>query len=93
MYNRQINYAEHDSSFKQSDIRYIGYELKYFQIFFHSLKDLSLNFLGNSGSGGGTRGRAMALSLGRPGSNPSMGLGFFLFRIAVYLFSLGVRLL
>ena len=63
MNNRQINYAEHDTSFKQSDIRYIGYELKYCQIFFHSLKGLSLNFLGNSVSGGGTRGAKIPVQI------------------------------
>ena len=44
MYNRQINYAEHDTSFKQSDIRYIGYELKYYQIFFIPWKVSALTF-------------------------------------------------
>ena len=34
------------------------------------------------GSGGGTSGRAMAFSLGRPGSNPGTDIGFFQFRIA-----------
>ena len=44
------------------------------------------------GRGGGTSGRAMAFSLGRPGSNPGLDFGFFQFRIAVNLFSLGVGL-
>ena len=44
------------------------------------------------GSGGGTSGRAMAFSLGRPGSNPRSDFGFFQFRTAVNLFSLGVGL-
>ena len=44
------------------------------------------------GSGGGTSGRAMAFCLGRPGSNPGSEFGFFQFRIAVNLFSLGVGL-
>ena len=43
------------------------------------------------GSGGGTSGRATAFCLGVPGLNPGMDLGFFQFRIAVNLFSLGVR--
>ena len=42
-------------------------------------------------SGGDTSGRAMAFHLGRPGLNPWMDLGFFQFRIAVNLFSLGVK--
>ena len=45
-----------------------------------------------TGSGGGTGGRAMAFCLGRPGLNPGMDLGFFQFRFAVNLFSLGVGL-
>ena len=45
-----------------------------------------------SGSGGGTGGRAMAFCLGRLGSNPGLDFGFFQFRIAVNLFSLGVGL-
>ena len=51
-------------------------------------------FLSNSilGSGGGTSCRAMAFCLGRPGSNPGTDYGFIQFRIAVNLFSLGVRL-
>ena len=45
------------------------------------------------GSGGGTSGRTMAFCLGRLGSNPRSDFGFyFQFRIAVKLFSLGVRL-
>ena len=44
------------------------------------------------GSGGGTSGRAMAFCLSRPGLNPGLDFGFFLFRIAVNLFSLGVKL-
>ena len=44
------------------------------------------------GSGGGTSGKAMPFCLGRPGSNPMMDLGFFQFRFAVSLFSLGVGL-
>ena len=44
------------------------------------------------GSGGRTSGRAMSFCLGRPGSNPGMDLGFFQFRIAVNLFSLGFGL-
>ena len=43
-------------------------------------------------SGGGTSGRVLAVCRGRPGSNPGMDFGFFQVRIAVYLFSLGVRL-
>ena len=46
----------------------------------------------NRGSGGGTSGRAMAFCLGRPGSNPGLDFGFFQFKIAVNLFSLGVGL-
>ena len=44
------------------------------------------------GSGGGTSGRAMAFCLDRPGLNPGLDFGFFQFRIAVNLFSLGVGL-
>ena len=44
------------------------------------------------GSGGGTRGRAIVFCLGRPGLNPGMDLGFFQFRTAANLFSLGVGL-
>ena len=47
---------------------------------------------GRAGSGGGTSGRAMAFCLGRPGLNPGLDLGFFQFRIALNLFSLGVGL-
>ena len=43
-------------------------------------------------SGGGTSGRAVAFCLGRPGSNPGTDFGFFQFRIAVNLISLGVGL-
>ena len=44
-------------------------------------------------SGGGvTSGRAITFCMGRPGYNPGMDLGFFQFRIAVNLFSLGVGL-
>ena len=42
------------------------------------------------GSGGSTSGKAFCL--GRPGSNPVMDLGFFQFRFAVSIFSLGVGL-
>ena len=35
----------------------------------------------------------MSFCLGRPGLNPRTDLGFFQFRIAVNLFSLGVRLI
>ena len=45
-----------------------------------------------TGSGGGTSGRVVAFCLGRPGSNPRSDFGFFQFRIAVNLFSLGVGL-
>ena len=44
------------------------------------------------GSGGGTSGRAMAFCPGRPGSDPRSDFGFFQFRIAVNLYSLGVGL-
>ena len=37
-------------------------------------------------------GRAMAFCPGRPGLNPGLDFGFFQFRIAVNLFSLGVGL-
>ena len=50
------------------------------------------NLTNNCRSGGGTSGRPMAFCLGRLGSNPAADLGFFQFRIAVNLFSLGVRL-
>ena len=43
----------------------------------------------NFGSGGGTSGRVMAFCLGRPGSNPQTDIGFYQFRIAVNLISLG----
>ena len=46
----------------------------------------------SGGSGGGTSGRAMAFSLGRLGSNLGSDFGFFQFRIAINLFSLGVGL-
>ena len=46
----------------------------------------------NRSGGGSTSGRAMAFCLGRPGLNPRTDLGFFQFRIAVNLFSLGVGL-
>ena len=44
------------------------------------------------GSGDGSSGRAAAFYPSRFGSNPRMGLGFFQFRFAVNLFSLGVKL-
>ena len=44
------------------------------------------------GSGSGTSGGAMAFCLGRPGSNPRSDFGFFQFRIADNLCSLGVVL-
>ena len=44
------------------------------------------------GSGGGTSGRAMSFCMGRPGLNPGLDFGFFQFRIAVNLSSLGVGL-
>ena len=43
-------------------------------------------------SGSGTSGRAMAFCVGQLGSNTEMDLGFFQFRIAVDLLSLGVGL-
>ena len=44
------------------------------------------------GSGGGTRGRAMAYCLSRPSLNPRMDLGFFSVQNCHKLFSLGVGL-
>ena len=43
-------------------------------------------------SGSGRSGRAMAFCVGQLGSNTEMDLGFFQFRIAVDLLSLGVGL-
>ena len=48
--------------------------------------------LATVGSGGGTSGRVMTFCLGRPGSNPGSDFGFFQFRNADNLFSLGVGL-
>ena len=45
----------------------------------------------DSGSGGGTSGRATAICLGRRSSNAGIDLSFFHFRIAVNLFLLGIR--
>ena len=50
---------------------------------------LSLTLLGTDG---GISGKVTAFCPGCPGSNPTMDLGFFQFRIAVNLFWLGVGL-
>ena len=56
------------------------------------LRGIQLNLLLINGSGSGTSGRATEFGLGRLGLNPRTDLGFFQFRSAVNLLSLGVGL-